>query len=192
MSLLSGPLLSAMALVISMGPASEVRISLEDVMRQTLANNFEIAQEKLNLSSALEDEVIAESEFDPLLGATVGASQSRNPGASAFSDPEITRAGSTQAGLELSGKASTGANYKIGFTTRQSDTNSNFQSLDPAYDSAITLDAFQPLLRDSGKDVNLWKVQAGRSAGAMAEHRVKARISDTITAAVSAYWELVF
>ncbi|MDH5478069.1 MAG: TolC family protein [Nitrospinota bacterium] len=187
LSWLAAPLAMAMA-----ATAQPDVITLPEALAHTLENNFDVALERINVDSAQADIQIAFSEFDPSMEAFLGSRANRSPAASAFSDPEINEADGMTGSLGVSGKTQFGASYKLGLETGLSNTNSSFQSIDPAYETALVLELSQPLLKNAGRDTNTWRLRTGLAGKAIAEGRLRAMLLDAASRTIEAYWELVF
>ena len=185
---------AALALAFFAVPAAapgQSAVALDDAVRQTLLNNHDIAVERISVLAAEADIRIAESEFSLSLGASADLSSSKSPNASALADP-VTDSGRVTAGADITGKAASGATYRLGIDAGQARSGSTFQSLDPVYNAALSLSVTQPLLKNSGRQVNMWRVDAGRAAREIAENAVKAKVDAAVTAVVTAYWELIY
>jgi len=181
-----------LALALAAGGAQESVITLNQALRYTLVNNFDVALERLNVESAQADLDVAASEFDPSLEASLFTRSNRSPASSVFSDPEINESDSLTGAVGIAGRTSFGSSYSLGVETGQSQTNSTFQSIDPAYESALKLELTQPILRDAGWEVNTWKLTAGAANSAIAESRLRASLIRAAGDTIEAYWELVF
>lgn len=175
------------------GPAQTTRpITLSEAVRLAVAGNLDVAVSRLNISVAEKDTIIAESEFDPTMEASVSAGKSRTPSSSALSSPPIVESDALNGEMSVSGKVLTGADYKASITTSSSMTNSDFQSLNPAYGSSAQVELSQPLLKNAWAGVASWKIRVGginREAVALS---FKAALSDLVTSAVEAYWNLAY
>ncbi|MDH5636910.1 MAG: TolC family protein [Nitrospinota bacterium] len=181
-----------LTLMLAAGGAPEGAITLQQALRHTLENNFDVALERLNVESAQADLEVAASEFDPSLEASLFTRANRSPAASVFSNPEINESDSITGGVGVLGKTSFGASYNLGVETGQSATNSTFQSIDPAYESTLKLEFTQPILKDAGWRVNRWRITAGVANKAIAENRLQASLIQAAETAIEFYWELVF
>ncbi len=170
----------------------ESRISLKEAVLNAVKRNFDISLERIGTQIAEQDKIIAESEFDTSLGALVSTDASKNRATSALSDPDTNESNSVGVELSASRKTSLGGTYKLSVTADKYETNSTFQSLDPSYNTALRLEATQPLLKNAGRSGNLWRVNIGANNEAISKERLKAKISDVITETKEAYWELVF
>ena len=177
------------------GPVEEppgVTVTIHDVIRHTLDNNFDITLERIEVKASEADVNVAQAQFGPALGANAKISQTRKPGASAFSDPEISENSLLSGSLDYSGKTTLGANYKAGLEAGQTETNSSFQSVNPSYDTAFVFEVAQPLLKDYGRQANLWRVKISLAASDIARNRLLATMNMSVASSLESYWELVY
>ncbi len=185
-------------IIFSFGAASADRqkhvykISLVEAISQTLQNNFEVVLERINTNIATHDRAVAESEFDPVLGGSVSAGSSRDPSASAFSDPEISEINTANTDISLSGVSELGSEYKLSLGLEQIESNSTYSSIDPTLKTGIEISVTQPLLKDAGRTVNRWKIITGINNEAVAVKKLHAKLNDVVTRTHETYWEYVF
>lgn len=175
------------------GPVQTTRaITLSEAVRLAVTGNLDTAISRLNISVADKDMIVAESELDPTMGASVSAGKSRTPSSSALSSPPIVESDAVNGEISVSGKVATGADYKASITTSSSMTNSDFQSLNPAYGSSAQVELNQPLLKNAGAGVALWKIRVGGINQEAVALSFRAAVSDLVTSAVEAYWNLAY
>lgn len=175
------------------GPAQTTRaITLSEAVKLAVTGNLDAAISRLNISVAEKELISAEAEFDPTSGASVSAGKSRTPSSSALASPPIVESDSMRGEISVSGKVSTGADYKAAITTSSAISNSDFQSLNPAYGASAQLDMTQPLLKNAGTNVALWKIRATGIKREAVALSFKAAISDLVTNTVETYWNLAF
>ena len=85
-----------------------------------------------------------------------------------------------------------GTAYRVDYNVDRSESNSIFQSLNPAWNNRFTVSVTQPLLRGAGRRVasaNLLIAQEGTGA---ADAAFRARVEQLLLSVERAYWELVF
>jgi outer membrane protein TolC len=194
------PQAAILALILFYSPASAgngliqaVRpISLSEAVRLAVAGNLDVVISRLNVSMAGEDLISAESELDPSIGAAVSAGKSRTPSSSALASPPIVESDTLRGEISVSGKVETGADYKAAINTSSGVTNSDFQSLNPSYGASVTLGMNQPLLKNSGADITLWKIRASGIKKDSVALSLRAAISDLVTNTIEAYWNLAY
>jgi len=168
------------------------KISLVDAIYQTLQNNFEVVLERISTNIAAHDRVVAESEFDPVLGGSVAAGSSRDPSASAFSDPEISETSTADADVSLSGVSDLGSEYKLSLGLERIGSNSTYSSIDPTLNTSIEISVTQPLLKDAGRAVNRWRIITGINNEAVSVEKLHTKLNDVVTRTHETYWEYVF
>lgn len=175
------------------GPAQTVRaITLSEAVKMAVTGNLDAAISRLDISVADKELIVAEAEFDPTTGASVSAGKSRTPSSSALASPAVVESDSMRGEVSVSGKASTGADYKAAIATSGAISNSDFQSLNPSYGASAQLTMNQPLLKDAGASAVQWKIRASGIKRESVALGFKATISNLVTNTVEAYWNLAF
>jgi outer membrane protein TolC len=167
-------------------------ITLSEAVRLAVTGNLDALISRLNISVADKDLIIAESELDPTIGAATSAGKSRTPSSSALASPPIVESDTFKGEVSVSGKVDTGAEYKAAINASSGVTNSDFQSLNPAYGASVQLDMNQPLLKNAGAGATLWKIRASGIKREAVALSFRAAVSDLITNTVEAYWNLAF
>jgi HAE1 family hydrophobic/amphiphilic exporter-1 len=186
-------LLSYASTVAANGPAQGPRaIALSEAVKLAVAGNLDAVISRLNISVADKDLIIAEAELDPTTGAGASAGKSRIRSSSALASPPIVESDTFRGEVSVSGKVETGADYKASFNASSGVTNSDFQSLSPSYGASIQLEMSQPLLKNAGAGVALWKIRASGIKRESVALSFRAAISDLVTNTVEAYWNLAF
>ncbi|VAX19368.1 hypothetical protein MNBD_NITROSPINAE03-1622, partial [hydrothermal vent metagenome] len=169
-----------------------ISISLDEAVSAALKNNFEIILQRVAVDIARHDTTIADSGFDTIFGAEVNTENSRNPGISVFSDPEITETDLLNSSVSLSRKSYLGGQYKLSLDVGRFETNSTFQSINPSYSSAMKLEITQPLLKDAGRKANRWRILISQNNESISFQKLRAKLDDTVTEISETYWEYVF
>lgn len=195
------PLAAILLLILTYAPADAQSgsvqgatraISLSEAVKLAVAGNLDVVISRLNVSMAHEDIISAESELDPSVGAAVSAGKSRTPSSSALASPPIVESDTLRGEVSVSGKVETGADYKAAINTSSGVTNSDFQTLNPSYGASARLDVNQPLLKNSGADITLWKIRASGIKKEAVALSLRAAISDLLTNTIEAYWNLAY
>ncbi|MCA9426003.1 MAG: TolC family protein [Candidatus Omnitrophica bacterium] len=191
-------------------PPGQRGIGVTDVVTYTLDRN-------LKLEAARQDPLIAatridveKSIFDPNAFATFSVSKQNRPVAGFFGggissvtgNTEVTRVwnsyrglGSAQAdpGLGVTQKFTSGMEATLKVENNRSDTSVDFfQPFAQEYNTDISLDVVQPLLRGYGPCVNLANVRIAYNNRMISDEGLRQSVLNTIAASHTAYWELVF
>jgi len=167
-------------------------ISLSKAASEAVRSNFDIAIERVRLKTASEKRVIAESEFDPVLGSEVLTEKNRIANTSAFASPEVGETDTVSGKVSVSRKSSIGTEYSVSVNTARDFTNSEFQGLNPSYSGNLNLEVTQPLLKGAGADVNKWRIYTSLNNEEIARRQLQIKLSEVLTSVHETYWELLF
>ncbi len=166
----------------------QIHLSLEDVIRRTLANNYVV--ETLRYNPAIETTRVVEAEaaFDGVFFGNLTRRKVDQPTASqlsATSSQFLTTALGVRK-LLPSGTTITGQ-YHLSRTQQDFA----FQTINPAYTSAFSLDVRQPLLRGFGLDYNRSGILISKNNRQISDLTFRRQIRDTLRQIEEAYWRLV-
>ena len=170
--------------------ADRVPMALEACLRRALANNLKIQIARFGPAIAGTHVVEAEALFDPAwyLNNALGRVRQDAGTFLAGADTLVNKQWDFDTGLEA--LLPTGATISLGQDWTYLDSNSTFFMPNPQYDTDLSLEVRQPLLRGAGLEVTKSPIVLARL-----DHRVsladfKARIMDTLLEVERAYWDL--
>ncbi len=170
----------------------QIKLSLQECISLALKSNLDIRIQRISpeIQSALL--TIAKGRFDP--SATVGPTVSRveEPSSTALSGADVRISESSGVTLGVSDPVITGGSYGLFFNSTRSESNSSFQTLNPAYRSGLTFSVNQPLLEGFGFGVNKASITIARNNQDISLLRLKSQLIWTLSEVQRAYWELVF
>jgi len=186
-----------------------VELTLEAAIRLALQQNLNVQREQLSPQVALALVEQERSEFDPIVGLSIGLSQTKllpvdqvtiaNEDTGEVAESVIIEQFSKDGELipRLEQKILTGGNYELSFVnTRSNIAPAGFGATrrieDPRYESSLVLTFIQPLLRDFGIAVNTSFIRQGQKNVEIAQQQVLQTVLDLIFAVQQSYWELVF
>jgi len=165
-----------------------VRLSLQDAVRLALVNNLDIRVVSFDPAIARTDMVAAASKFDVTVFGNV-------------SDNLIDRRTSTQLDgsnvrqnpLEVGLKKRTvlGTDVQLKYNLGRTRDNSPFIDISPYYESVLSLELTQPLLRFGGMDYNLGELRIARVNHDISLEAFREQVDKTVTEVTSNYWSLV-
>lgn len=167
---------------------TQVRLSLDDVVRRTLANNYLI--ETLSYNPAVETTRVVEAQaaFDALFFTSVTKNKVNRPtGNQLFSTDLDSFSLSTGLSKRLAGGASARGTYTLS-RTKQSFA---FQVINPEYFSSLALEIRQPLLRNFGIDFNRSLIMIAKNDRRISDLLFRRQIRDTLRTVIELYWRLV-
>ncbi len=167
-------------------------LSLEDCILMAMKNNLNLAIEVLNPELSNLSVARAWEKFIPNLSFTYNK---RSTETASYSWLDASTQVETQYhdySAQLSQFLPTGADLTITLNTDKTDTNRNFQTINPRFGSTLRFDFKQPLLKNFGIRINRREIIAARNNRQMSVHRFKTLLLDTIYQVEDAYWNLVY
>ena len=171
-------------------------LSLNDAIRRALQNNNDI-------EVARDDVRIAEQRlralygfYDPVFTVTPTFDQRITPVTSIFAGGG-TRGSVSNTTLTVSPGLSKsfekgGGNYQLLFNNSRTSTDATNSTLNPFYNSNLTLFYTQPLLRNRSIDTNRHSILVQKKVLSQTDSDFRARTIAIIAQAQAAYWNLVF
>ncbi len=173
----------------SPGFTRQMPLSLAQAKEIALANNPDLRSERLNLEMAGVDVVRAKATYDPYL--QLDTSYSSNESASA----ESVLVGTSNKSLSLNMSSGittiTGGSLSLGFSNSRSESNSIFTTLNPSYNTSLSLNLRQPLLKNRYSDERKLDLEQRENDLKSAEYSLKSRTLDLTSQVEDAYWTLV-
>src|ERR1017187_86097 len=84
-----------------------------------------------------------------------------------------------------------GINYTVAWGGSKSTSNSTFNNYNPALASNLSITVSQPLIQNRGAYVNRLMLMTARSRLKISEYGLKVQLLTLVSAAESAYWDVV-
>jgi HAE1 family hydrophobic/amphiphilic exporter-1 len=175
------------------GITDEVELSLADVIRAVLSNNRDIEVSRLSRHKARQSLRGAKGYFDPVFGGNGYVSKTVSPVASSLGG--ATNGAVTEKDIyadpQVSGNSPwLGTTYKLDYASSRVDNNNTYNTLNPTYPTAATLNLTQPLWSGLLFDANRERLTVARKNIQQTDEQFKQQIIDSVTQAIRAYWEL--
>jgi len=166
----------------------QLHMSLEEVIRRTLANNYSIQTVSYNPAIETTRVVEAEAAFDGIFYTNLNKSNIDRPSASelAATDVDLFDLSVGVRKLLPTGTMLDG-HYDLG-RTKQAFA---FQTINPAYTSNFVLDMRHPLLRGFGIDYNRSVIFIAKNNRQISDLAFKRQIRDVLRSVEELYWRLV-
>ncbi|HYV85101.1 MAG TPA: TolC family protein [Patescibacteria group bacterium] len=180
-------------------PPEAMVLSLQETIRQAIANNLNIAISRYNPILAATTVEFTSANFDPLLtgSATVQDTQSRFIGS--FGD-STSKDHSNAFSSTWTDPLTIGGAYNL--NVKASDDTFDFtgafpppfgtQISQPSYNTSWSVGYTQSLLRNFGRQVNLWPIVVAQKNLDISESAFRQSVITTVTGAVEAYADLNF
>ncbi len=188
------------------GPTKEPEeaIALATAVMGALEHNLDIAISRQNAEARLTDVLFEQAKFDPTLDITGRYDRFVTPlnqpilGVTGpiLNEPATFDQNVTTLSMGLKQKLLTGGDYDLTFQPLDRTFIANPPPrgflFNPAYQSNVTLNLSQPLLRDFGPEVNRTLIRIAQNSAKIEEQVFLDQVLTIIASVEQAFWELVF
>jgi outer membrane protein TolC len=194
--------------VIESIPPDAIVLSLDETIRMSLENNLAIIVQRYQPRTTATFVDVERSAFDPLVNGSVARDSDDRSGAISFQQPVGTPNVETEHSTTGTDYLATwidpltiGGSYKI--DVGKSSTDDDSGSFVPAFNTFFAdttksdstywrVSYSQSLLRNLGRDVNLWPTVVAQKGLAISESTFRQTVIDIVATAERYYWELNF
>ena len=171
-------------------------LSLNDAIRRALQNNNDIEVARDDVRVAEQRLRALYGFYDPVFSVTPTFDQRITPVTSIFAGGG-TRGSVSNTTFTVSPALSKsfekgGGNYQLQFNNSRTSTDATNSTLNPFYNSNLTLFYTQPLLRNRSIDANRRSIRVQKKVLSQTDSDFRARTIAIIAQAQAAYWNLVF
>jgi outer membrane protein TolC len=90
----------------------------------------------------------------------------------------------------MSGNTLWGGTYNVNFANSRLQNDSSFNTLNPQYPTSLAVSLVQPLWRGLRYDDNRHRLEVARRSQQLSATQLRQRVTDIVTQAIQAYWEL--
>jgi len=169
-----------------------LRLSLDDAVEQALDQNVDIKVEEYNPEIAAESVLAAEGYYVPFLFANLDYNSTDSKGTNFFSGGDVvnTKNQIWNVGAQLPVK--TGGDVQVRWDNRRSDTNNTFTTFNPIYQSFISLDITQPLLRNFKIDAPRRQLKLSKINRQISDIQFRQSVINTVATTKLYYYDLVY
>jgi outer membrane protein TolC len=168
-----------------------MELSLRDYLGLVVANNPDVIVQRLTVQFNQDAITRAFAPFDPFVTASFSALRTITPTGSLLQGASTLNTLTQPFALGYQQTFETGTQLAITFNDFKTSTNSSFSTFNPELNSSINFSVTQPLLRGRGVYINMLPVTIARSRLRAADYAFQNQVLQLITAAESAYWDVV-
>jgi len=169
-----------------------LELSLKNAVELGVLKNRDVVIEKYLHKIALERILEAKGIFDPVLSSNLEGMKGEVPIAEIFYPTGLYKEDAIRSGLNLKGKAFSGADYGVDFSLERYGTNSNVVTLSPRFSSRLEFSVVQPFLKDFGESITKTRIRIAETGAKASKLDVKDRVVKTVNSVEEAYWNLVY
>jgi outer membrane protein TolC len=174
----------------------KLRLSLQDAVILALENNSNIRVDGTQIEANKFSLLSQYAPFDPLLSAIVNVQRYSYPGDSElqgvgeFSGATLNQL-TQQEQINYSETFRTGTNVQVGVENTKLSTNNDFYFFNPSYNTSLTFQFTQPLLRNAGVFANTAPLIIARRTLQQSRASFEAQVNDAILQVITEYWAVV-
>jgi len=176
--------------------AGEIRLDLFDAIRLALAHNQDIQVAGYEPLRAEADIVEARAVYDPTVVASNRFGRDKSPISSTLDTGAVNDEALTRDTWEFSGglqqRLPTGGIFRITQAMDYLDSNSQFTVPNPQYESGLTFEVNQPLLKNFGDPEARAAIRVATLAAGVSLHEFRRQVMAVVTEVTRAYWQLAF
>ncbi len=169
----------------------KLELSLRSYIELVMANNTDVAIQKLTLFTAQNAIQRAFAPFDPAFVGTFNASRSNTPSNTVLEGASVLSSLNQQSNFRYTQTMESGTQYTVGFAGSKFANNSAFTNFNPSIQANLQFTVSQPLLRNRGMYVNRIPIMVARSQLRASQANLRQRITDLLTQAENAYWDVI-
>jgi HAE1 family hydrophobic/amphiphilic exporter-1 len=175
------------------GVLTQTTLTLPEAIERVLANNRDLAISRIEREEAGYNVSAAKGAYDPVVGLKAYRTRQVSPVASILqgsADGKLTQT-ELSATPQISGLSPwLGGSYSLSFASSRQQNDSLFNTFNPQYPTAVTLNLTQPLWRGLRFDENRYRLQVARKNQQLSVQQLRQQAIQVVTQAVQAYWEL--
>ncbi len=168
-----------------------LELSLKAYLELVLANNPDVAIQRLSIEAPRNAITRALAQFDPTVTASFRSDRTQTPTADVLQGAETLNQLIQPFSLTFNQLLPTGTQYSIGFSARRRWTNSVFATINPAIDGTLNFSVTQPLLRNRGSRVNKLQFIIAQSRFRQSRYSFEDRLLQLLSQAENVYWSVV-
>jgi len=173
-------------------PGGNLPLSLDEAVARALENNVDIAVERYNPEQSAQDVISAQGYYDPFLFANLSKTSTDTKGTNFFSGGDVVnnKTGVWNFGLGIPIK--TGGEFSLGWNNNKRDTNNAFTTFNPVYNSNLSINITQPLLRNFKVDAPRNQLRLAKKSREISDVEFRQTIINTVATVKGYYYELLF
>ena len=169
----------------------KLELSLRSYLDLVMANNTDIAIQRLTVDVAQNAITRAFAAFDPLATASFSDTEQRTPSGDQLTGAATLVQLSQPANFNYSQTLPTGLQYNVSFFAQKLSTNSGYYYYNPNLNSSLGLSISQPLIKNRGAYINRLPITMATSRLRKTEYDLKSSLLQLVSNAENAYWDAV-
>lgn len=168
-------------------PAKELTLTLEQCRALTLGNNLDLKVQLINPAIAAQRVSQEQAKFESAFFSNASYATTDTPTSTTLEGQKVDYS-SVDYGVRV--PLRTGGTLTFDLFDNRVKTDNIFQTLNPAYNSDLSLSLSQPLLRNAGRRANTYSIRIAEYDRQITDARTKLEVIRIIAAVDRVYWRL--
>jgi outer membrane protein TolC len=169
----------------------KLELSLRSYLDLVMANNTDIAIQRLTVDVAQDAITRAFAPFDPLATASFSSTEQRTPSSYQLTGAATLEQVSQPANFTYGQTLPTGLNYQVDFFAEKLSTNSGYYYYNPSLSASLAVTISQPLIKNRGEFINRLPIMVASSNLRKTQYDLKTSLLQLVSNAENAYWDAV-
>ena len=169
----------------------KLELSLRSFLELVMANNTDIAIQRLTIETPRNNIMRAFGVFDPSFTGSFIASRAKDASTSALAGANLLNTLNQAANFSYVQTLQSGTLLTVGFGGTKTSSNNSFSTYNPSLGSSLAFNFSQPLIRNRGFFITRLPVSLARSTLRKSEYDLRDQMLQLIQTAESAYWDVV-
>ena len=169
----------------------KLTLSMRNFIDLVVANNTDIASQKLTVEIPKNAIQRAFGVFDPTVASNFSATRQETPATNTLQGANILSQLDQPFSVTYNQMLAPGTTAFSTLSTDRLSTNSQYNVFNPAFTTTWAMGFSQPLLRNRGVYVNKLPILIARANKRVADFNLNSNVQQSIVNAVNAYWDLV-
>lgn len=169
----------------------KLTLSLRNYLDLVVANNTDVAVQRLTLEIPKNAIQRAFGVFDPLLTSSFSATRAKTPSTSTLQGANVLNQLDQPFSANYQQTFAPGTQVSTTLNMSKTSTNNQFNQYNPALTTSWRTDFTQPLLRNRGIYINRLPITIARAQRKSQEFSLDSTLQQLLVTAENAYWDLV-
>jgi outer membrane protein len=168
-----------------------LELSLRAFLELVMANNTDIAIQRLSVETPRNNIMRAYGTFDPAFVGSFNANRAKSPSSDALAGASVLNQLSQVADFRYTQTLESGTQFNVGFNWAKSSSNNSFATFNPSHNAQLAFGFTQPLLRNRGTYITRLPIMVARSTLRKSEYDLRDQLLQLVQNAESAYWDVI-
>jgi outer membrane protein len=173
-------------------PSGTVQVALSDVINMMIENNLDIRSNRLSPRSSYFQSLVFYRALQPSIRFAGNIRRNSQASTNQINGATIISQLRGDYSIGFSQLLPMGTSLAVDANMGRLSSNNNLSTFNPAYSGTITYSVGQHLLRDRGRVSTMRQITIGKNNEKISETQFETQVTNLLSQAQKAYWDLVF